>query len=219
MEKSSLSSHSTNPRSDLSIERTSPNAAPHTLLRRSCRTPAIQEAPVMSHRAFVIALLAAGVTTAANADAIDPCSLLSDADMIELGLSKDSVPSRESQPGGVQACKYQVRSAVADRVAPCRSSCRRRCPSVPCNFARCKPRHVKKVRLPNGRNAVNISRTGDVQGGRRHSTGNQPMHRRFGAIRCRPEVSRQSVGDAVTYPASQLRIMATMVSRLTAKGG
>src|ERR1041385_690437 len=64
----------------------------------------------MSRHAFVIATLAA-FTTAAHADAIDPCLLLSNAERVELGLSKDSVPARESQPGGVQACTYQFRSA------------------------------------------------------------------------------------------------------------
>lgn len=63
----------------------------------------------MDYRLFA-ALFAATVTTAANAEPIDPCSLLSAADLAELGVPVGVVPSHEDQAGGVQYCRYQVPS-------------------------------------------------------------------------------------------------------------
>jgi len=174
----------------------------------------------MSHRAFVIAMLAAGVTTAANADPIDPCSLLSDAEMIELGLSKDSVPSREPQPGGVHACKYQFRSAVADSDG-----------IVSIILSQAVPERARQLR------ALQAKAREEDTPAQRQARGEyledgvmckvvlasrQETSQCIGASEqsvVALTVSRQSLGVTVTYPASQLRIMATMVSRLEAKGG
>jgi len=174
----------------------------------------------VSHRAFVIAMLATGFTTAANADAIDPCSLLSDAEMIELGLSKDSVPSRESQPGGVQACKYQFRPAVAESHG-----------TVSIILSQAVPERALQLRAlqakarEEGTPAQRQARGEYLEDGvmcKVVLASRQETSQCIGASEqsvVALTVSRQSVGDAVTYPASQLRIMATMVSRLTAKGG
>jgi hypothetical protein len=42
------------------------------------------------------------------AEPIEPCSLLSAADLAELGVPADAVRSMEKQQGGVLYCKYQV---------------------------------------------------------------------------------------------------------------
>ena len=174
----------------------------------------------MSRRALIITALMAVFATAANADAIDPCSLLSGAEMIELGLSKDSAPSRESQPGGVQACKYQFRSAGSGSDG-----------TVSIMLSQAVPERVLQLRAMQAK-------------AREEST---PTHRQAHGeyfennVMCKVilasqretsqclgaseqsvvalAVSRPNLTNEVTYPASQLLIIATFVSRVSAKGG
>lgn len=53
-------------------------------------------------------LLITASAVAFAAGPIDPCSLLSAADLTELGVPADAARSTEQQQGGVLYCKYQV---------------------------------------------------------------------------------------------------------------
>lgn len=173
----------------------------------------------MSRHAFAITVLAAMLAPAAGADAIDPCSLLSDAEKAELGLPKDSVPSRESQPGGVQSCKYQFRTpgaasdgmvsiilsqAVPERVLQLRGlQAKAREERTPAQQARgeyFEGQVMCKVAL------VSQQETSQCIGTSAQSV-------------VALAVSRPNLASEVTYPASQLRIIASLVSRVTSRGG
>ena len=60
------------------------------------------------NRSVLAALIAATVATAASAEPIDPCSLLSAPDKAELGIPAGVTPTLERQPGAVQMCRYQL---------------------------------------------------------------------------------------------------------------
>jgi len=57
------------------------------------------------------ALLTTASAIAFAVDPIEPCSLLSAADLAELGVLADAVRSVDKQQGGVLYCKYQVPGA------------------------------------------------------------------------------------------------------------
>jgi len=174
----------------------------------------------MSHRTFIVTALAAMFTTAANADAIDPCTLLSDAEMVELGLSKDSMPSRESQPGGVQACKYQFRSAgtASDGM-------------VSIILSQAVPERVLQLRAMQAKAREEGTPTQQQARGEYFEdrvmckvvlASQQEVSQCIGASEqsvVALAVSRPNLTNGVTYPASQLRIIATLVSRVASRGG
>ena len=174
----------------------------------------------MSRRAFIIATLAAAFASAANAQAIDPCSLLSDAEMVELGLSKDSVPSRESQPGGVQACTYQFRSAGTTSDG-----------KVSIILSQAAPERVLQLRALQAKAREEGTPTQQQARGEYFEdrvmckvvlASQQETSQCIGASEQSVvafAVSRPNLSDKVTYPASQLRIMATLVSRVASRGG
>jgi len=174
----------------------------------------------MNRGSIIITAFAAAFATVASADPIDPCSLLSEADMVELGLSNDSVPSRESQPGGVQACKYQLRSVgtTSDGM-------------VSIILSQAVPERVLQLRALQAK-------------AREESTpAQQQAHGEYyeGEVMCKVvsmsqqetsqclgtseqsvvglAVSRPNITAKVAYPASQLRIIATLVSRVRVGGG
>ena len=174
----------------------------------------------MSRHAFAITILAAMHATAASADAIDPCSLLSDAEMIELGLPKDSVPSRESQPGGVQACKYQFRTpgAASDGM-------------VSIILSQAVPERVLQLRELQAK-AREEDKPAQQQARGEYFEGKvmckvvvasqQETSQCIGTSEqsvVALTVSRPNLANEATYPASQLRIIATLVSRGTSRGG
>ena len=64
----------------------------------------------MNHRAFLSAL-AVTWATAASAEPLDPCALLSGADLLELEVPAGTAPVHKDQPGGVHACEYKPQSA------------------------------------------------------------------------------------------------------------
>jgi hypothetical protein len=174
----------------------------------------------MSRHAFAITVLAAMLAPAASADAIDPCSLLSDAEMVELGLPKDSVPSRESQPGGVQACKYPFRTpgAASDGM-------------VSIILSQAVPERVLQLRAlqakarEEGTPAQQQARGEYFEGKvmcKVVLASQQETSQCVGASEqsvVALAVSRPNLTKEVTYPASQLRIIATLVSRVTSRGG
>ena len=174
----------------------------------------------MSRRAIIITAFAAAFASAASADPIDPCSLLSEAERVELGLSKDAVPSRESQPGGVQACKYQIRSAGGTPDG-----------MVSIILSQAVPERVLQLRAMQAK-AREESTPEQQQAHGEYSEG-KVMCKVVSASRQETSqclgtseqsvvalaVSRPNITDKVTYPASQLRIIATLVSRVTSRGG
>jgi hypothetical protein len=176
--------------------------------------------PLISRHAFVITVLAAMLEAAAGADAVDPCSLLSDAEMGELGLSKDSVPSRESQPGGVQACKYQFKTpgtasdgmvsiilsqAVPERVLQLRElQAKTREESTPAQ-------QQARGEYFEGKVMCKVVMASQQETSQCIGASEQSV--------VALTVSRPRLAHEVTYPASQLRIIATLVSRVTSRGG
>ena len=174
----------------------------------------------MRHRAFVIATLAAAFASAAHADAIDPCSLISDTEMLELGLPKDAVPSHESQPGGVQACKYPFRSAGAASDG-----------MVSIIVSQAVPERVVQLRAlqakarEEGTPALQQARGEYFEDGvmcKVVLASRQETSQCIGATEqsvVALAVSRPSLGNQVAYPASQLRIIALLVSRVASRGG
>ena len=173
----------------------------------------------MNRRTFIITALAAVFATAASADAIDPCSLLSDAEMVELGLSKDSVPSRESQPGGAQACKYQIRSGAASDG------------TVSIILSQAVPERVLQLLALQAKVRAESTPTQQQARGEYFEdkvmckvvlASEQETSQCLGASKqsvVALAVSRPTLTHEVTYPASQLRIMATLVSRVASRGG
>ena len=174
----------------------------------------------MSRRAFIIATLAAAFATAATAQAIDPCSLLSDAEMVELGLSKDSVPSRESQPSGVQACKYQIRSAGTGSDG-----------MVSIILSQAVPERAVQLRALQARAREESTPTQQQARGEYFEdrvmckvvlASQQETSQCIGTSAqsvVALAVSRPNLASEVTYPASQLRIIANLVARVTSRGG
>lgn len=174
----------------------------------------------MSRHALVVTVLSAMFATAANADAIDPCSLLSDPEMVELGISQNSMPSHESQPGGVQACKYRFRTAGAasDGTASIILS-----QAVPERALQLRGLQAKA--REEGTPAQQQARGEYFEGNvmcKVVLTSQQETSQCIGASEqsvVALAVSRPNLTNKVTYPASQLRITATLVARVTSKGG
>jgi len=174
----------------------------------------------MSRHAFAIAVLAAVRATAASADTIDPCSLLSDAERVELGVPKDSVPSRESQPGGVQACRYQFRTpgAASDGTVSIILS-----QDVPERVLQLRGMQAKA--REEGTPAQQQAR-GEYFEGKAMCKVVLASHQETSQCIGTSEqsvvalaVSRPNLTNEVTYPASQLRIVATLIARVTSRGG
>ncbi len=174
----------------------------------------------MRHRAFILAAIAAASATTASAQPIDPCSLLSEADLIELGLSKDAVPAHESQPGGVQACRYQFRSAGANSVG-----------TVSVILSQAVPERAMQLRALQAK-AREENTPAQLQARNEYaddkatckvvSVARQETSQCIGATEqsvVALAVSRPNLADKVAYPAAQLRIIATLVSRVGLKGG
>jgi hypothetical protein len=174
----------------------------------------------MIHRAFILTALAAAFATAARAEPIDACSLLTEPDRVELGLSKDSVPSRESQPGGVQACRYQLRSAGNGSDG-----------TVSIILSQGVPERVLQLRALQAKaqdenTPAQLQARGEYYEGKVMckvvSAPQQETSQCLGASEqsvVALAVARPNLGNRPIYPASQLRIMATLVSRVTSSGG
>lgn len=167
----------------------------------------------MSLRAFAAAALAAAITTAAGADAIDPCSLVTDDELVELGLPNGSLPSRESQPGDVQACRYRSpASAVSDVTVSIMLS--QAAPERALQF-RVLQAKAREEGTPAQQQARGEFFEGDVlcklvsASGQETSQCMGASERSVVAL----AVSRPNRAHELAYPASQLRIMGILVSR------
>ena len=171
----------------------------------------------MIYRIFA-ALVTAAMTTVSNADPIDPCSLLSDADMIEIGLPSGSQPSHENQPGGVQACKYQAQRGPAGI-------------SVSIILSEAVPERVLQLRALRAK-ALGENARAQLEA-RGEYFGDSVMCKLASASQlessqCLGTTEQSVVGfmlvrptqaNAPVYPTAQLRLTATLVSRVAAKGG
>ena len=174
----------------------------------------------MSCRTLAIAVLAATFAPAASADTIDPCSLLSDADKVELGVPKDSIPSREAPPGGVQACKYLFRTpgAGADGMVSILLS-----QAVPERVLQLRSLQAKarEEGTPAQQQARGEYFEGEVMC-KVILASQQETSQCIGVSEqsvVALAVSRPNHTKEVTYPALQLRIIAALVSRVTSRGG
>jgi hypothetical protein len=173
----------------------------------------------VSHHVFVAALLAGVFATAANAEAIDPCSLVSGADMAALGVPGNAVPSHEEQPGGVRACKYQAPGA------PAAAS------TVSIILSTAMPDRALEVRallakaLAENTPAQLEARGEYVEGNvmcKVVSASQVEISHCLGATEqsvVGMTVSRPNPANTVMHPTAQLQFMATLLTRVGAKGG
>lgn len=165
---------------------------------------------VMRH-ALAITVITAMLATAARADAIDPCSILSADDMAALGLPNDSVPRHESQPGGVQACKYgETVSVILSQAVPERVL-----------QLRAMQAKAREETTPAQQQARGEYFEGKVMC-KVFLASRQETSQCIGASEqsvVALAMSRPSLANDVAYPQSQLRIIATMVSRVASRGG
>ena len=174
----------------------------------------------MSNHSVFITAFAVAFTTTASAEPIDPCSLLSDAEQIELGVPKNFVPSRESQPSGVQACKCQTRRSGTTSEG-----------TASIILSQAVPERARQLRAMQAK--VREESTPAQQQARGEyfedkvmckvaSASQQETSQCIGASEqsvVALVVSRPNFTDTVTYPASQLRIIGNLVSRVAQKDG
>jgi len=169
---------------------------------------------------LVVAVLAALFATAARADGIDPCSLLSEAELAELGLPEDSVPSHESQPGAVQACKYRFRTAGAASDGTVSVIVSQGVPDRALQLRGLQAK-AREEGTPAQQQARGEYFDGNVMC-KVILASQQETSQCIGASEqsvVALSLSRPNLANQVTYPASQLRITAALVSRVTSKGG
>ena len=174
----------------------------------------------MSHRKFMIATFAAALTAAANAEPIDACSLLSEADMVELGLSKDAVPSRASQPGGVEACSYRLPSSgnASSGMASVILS-----QGVP---ERALQLRALQAKAQSENTPAQLQARGEYYEGnvmcKLVLASQQETSQCLGASDqsvVALAVTRPNLGSKVAFSAAQLRITAALVARVVSRGG
>ncbi len=138
--------------------------------------------------------------------------------MIEVGLPGSTPPSHENQPGGVQACKYQVQrspagitvsiilsEAVPERVLQLRAL---RAKALGENTSAQLEAHGEYYRENVMCKVVSASR---LETSQCLGTTEQSI---VALVLVRPNQANVPV-----YPASQLRLTATLVSRVAARGG
>lgn len=154
--------------------------------------------------------------TAALADPIDPCSLLTSIEMEELGIPKGATPSRELQPGGVQACRYEGVSTGS---------------TVSVIISQGVPDRARQLRAMQGLaqregTAEQLSARGEYFQGNVMCkvvvTSETEKSQCLGATEQSViglSVSRAGESKQVTSPALQLRIIGTLVSRVASSGG
>jgi hypothetical protein len=164
-------------------------------------------------------LLVAAATTALHAEPIDPCSLLTETELIELGLPTGVTPSRESQPGGVQYCKYRVQTASGHDN------------TVSIILSRAVPDRVLQLRALQAR-AIGENTLAELQArGEYYAEGvmcKVVSASQLETDQCIGSTDASIVGLAlihpnlenkVAYPSPQLKLIAALVSRVGARGG
>ena len=167
----------------------------------------------------IVAVVAAASSAGVNAEPLDPCSLLYGPDRIELGIPADLVPSRESQPGGVQACKYQTQESPmpTGTVSIILSS------AAPDRVLQFRALLAKALgeNTPAQLEARGEYYAGDVMC-KVVSAAQRETSQCLGATETSIvalALSRPNTENKVAYPAAQLRLTATVVSRIAARGG
>ena len=170
-------------------------------------------------RTVIVALVAAVTSAGATADPLDPCSLLSGTERVELGMPADLAGAPADQPGGVQACKYQtpddpvtIRSAsiilssgAQDRVLQFRAL-----------LAKALAENTQAQLEARGEYY-----SGDVMC-KVILTAQRETSQCLGATEksiVALALSRPITETKVERPAAQLRLTATLVSRVAARGG
>lgn len=169
-------------------------------------------------RGIFAALLAAVFATASNAQTINPCSLLSGADMAELDVPANVMPSHEDQSGGVQSCKYQVPGTPATG-------------AVSIILSTAAPDRALQVRALLAK-ALAENTPAQLEARGEFFAGNVMCkvvsESQLETSHCLGATEQSVVGmtlfrpnldNNVTYPTSQLRLIATLVSRVGARGG
>ena len=163
--------------------------------------------------------LVAAAATALHAEPIDPCALLTETEMTELGMPTGTSPSRESQPGGVQYCKYRVQTA-SDHDSTV---------SIILSFA--VPDRVLQLRALQAK-ALSENTSAQLQArGEYYADGvmckvvygsqvetDQCIGSTEGSI-VGLALVRPNLENKVAYPAPQLKLIAALVSLVGARGG
>jgi hypothetical protein len=171
------------------------------------------------NRSVLVTLIAATVATAASAEPIDPCSLLSAADKAELGIPADVMPTLERQPGAVQMCRYQLRgtSARTNVVSVIVSA------DVPDRVLQLRAMIAKAL---SERSRAQLEARGEYYAGsvmcKVVATSELETSQCLGAAEqtiVAFSLTRPNPENGVKYPEQQLRLEAALVSRASARGG
>jgi len=167
----------------------------------------------------IVSVVAVISSAGANAEPLDPCSLLSGTERVELGMAADLVPSHENQPGGVQACKYQAPESpmTTGAVSIILSS------AAPDRVLQFRALLAKTLgeNTPAQLEARGEYYSGDVMC-KVVSAAQRETSQCLGATEASivaVAVSRPSTANKVAYPAAQLRLTTSLVSRVAARGG
>jgi hypothetical protein len=171
----------------------------------------------MKH-AIIVAFIAAVSSAGSTAGPLDPCSLLSSTDKIELGLPADLGGTHEDQPGGVQACKYQTPdSPVSTRTASIilSSAAQDRVFQFRALLAKAVAENTQAQLETRGEYYAGGVMCKVVLAAQRETS--QCMGATEKSI-VALALSRPNAESKVAHPAAQLRLTATLVSRVAARG-
>jgi hypothetical protein len=156
--------------------------------------------------------------TASGAEQIGPCSLMTDADLIGLGVPEGAPRSQESQPGGVQACKFHVQDATGGM-------------TVSILLSQDVPERALQLRALQAK-VISESTTAELDARGEYYSGNVMCKvtsvSRVETSRCLGSTEKSVIAFTLVRPQSeakvrtptqQLQLTATLLSRLAARGG
>jgi len=167
----------------------------------------------------LVAFVAAVSSVGATAEPLDPCSLLSGTDRIELGMPADLTGTHGDQPGGVQTCKYQTPdSPVATRSASIilSSGAQDRVLQFRAMLAKALAENSQAQLEARGEYySGNVMCKVVLAGQRETSQCLGATEKSIVAV----ALTRPIAENKVEHPDAQLRLTATLVSRIAARGG
>lgn len=173
----------------------------------------------MSSYTLAFFLFSTAATAVSGAEPIDPCSLLTEGERIEIGVPAGTAPIRDLQPGGVQYCKYQAQSPIGQSVTLSIILS----VGVPDRALQLRALHAK-ARAENTEDQLKLRGEYYVEGAMCKLLPSAQAE----TDQCIGSTDRSVVGLALTrpntangatYPSLQLKLISTLVSRVNALGG
>ena len=172
----------------------------------------------MSYR-VLLPVLAATFATAVSAAPLDPCSLLSSAELIDLGVPADTAPTHKDQPGRVHSCEYKtegtstatqtvaivVSDAARDRVLQLRAMVAKALSENTQAQLEARGEYYSATVMCKVVSSAQLE-TSQCLGSTEQSI-------------IALALSHQNLENKVAYPSLQLRLISTLVARASARGG